>query len=168
MKRFGYLLALLLNAPALAAGPPPVEYPQACAPTYCVQITATTPDQPKEFVIQHDARTGAATMTVDMGRGFFVAFSSKYVESRLSHTSSENRWIQRDDSASTWRCLKCGTIRGKDEVLGVVLRGIPPSYDFSNLGLSVCVWPLDMAAAGYGDGRSMRLDEKICISANAP
>ena len=168
MKRFGYLLALLLSAPAFAAGPPPVDYPQACAPTYCVQVTGTVPDQPKEFVIQHDARTGAATMIVDMGRGFFVAFSSQYVELRLNHTSNENRWTHRDDNASAWTCLKCGTTRGKDEVLGIVLRGIPPSYHFDHLGLSVCVWPLDMSAAGYGDGRSMRLDEKICISAHGP
>src|SRR3546814_6067817 len=47
-------------------------------------------DQPQKFVIQHNAKMGTATMTVDMGRGFFVAFNSKYVESRLrseEHTS---------------------------------------------------------------------------------
>src|SRR3546814_4522471 len=70
MKHFGYLLALLLSIPTFAAGAPPVEYPQACAPTYCVQIIATHPDQPQKFVIQHNAKMGTATMTVDMGRGF--------------------------------------------------------------------------------------------------
>src|SRR3546814_6545314 len=85
----GYFLALLLSIPTFAAGAPPVEYPQACAPTYCVQIIATHPDQPQKFVIQHNAKMGTATMTVDMGRGFFVAFSSKYVESRLLHAPSE-------------------------------------------------------------------------------
>src|SRR3546814_3564359 len=82
-------------------------------------------------------------MTVDMGRGFFVAFNSKYVESRLIHAPSENRWDHRDDSATAWSCLRCGAKRGKDEVLGVALRGIPSSYDFNSLGLSVCIWPLD-------------------------
>src|SRR3546814_3887392 len=113
MKHFGYLLALLLSIPTFAAGAPPVEYPQACAPTYCVQIIATHPDQPQKFVIQHNAKMGTATMTVDMGRGFFVAFSSKYVESRLIPAPSENRWDHRDDSATAWRCLRCGAKRGR-------------------------------------------------------
>src|SRR3546814_17241723 len=82
-------------------------------------------DQPQKFVIQHNAKMGTATMTVDMGRGFFVAFNSKYVESRLIHAPSENRWDHRDDSATAWSCLRCGATRGKDEVLGVALRGIP-------------------------------------------
>src|SRR3546814_7486473 len=113
------------------------------SPTYCVHIIATHPDQPQKFVIQHNAKMGTATMTVDMGRGFFVAFSSKYVESRLIHAPSENRWDHRDDSATAWSCLRCGAKRGKDKVLGVALRGIPSSYDFNSLGLSVCIWPLD-------------------------
>ena len=167
MKHSGYLLALLLSIPASAAGAPPVEFPQACAPTYCVQIIATVPDRPQTFVIRHNAKTGTATMTVDMGRGFFVAFSSKYVESRLSHAPSEYRWEHRDDSASAWRCLRCGATKGKDEVLGITLRGIPSSYDFNSLGVSVCVWALDMSAAGYRDGRSM-VGEKACVRANAP
>src|SRR3546814_5031573 len=91
MKHFGYLLALLLSIPTFAAGAPPVEYPQACAPTYCVQIIATHPDQPQKFVIQHTAKMGTATMTVELGRGFFVAFNSKHVDSRLLHAPSEKR-----------------------------------------------------------------------------
>src|SRR3546814_16099929 len=118
MKHYGYLLALLLSIPTFAAGAPPVEYPQACAPTYCVQIIATHPDQPQKFVIQHNAKMGTATMTVDMGRGFFVAFNSKYVESRLIHATSEKRRDQRDDSATAWSYLRCGATRGKDEMPG--------------------------------------------------
>src|SRR3546814_5345027 len=67
MKHSGYFLALLLSIPTFAAGAPPVEYPQACAPTYCVQIIATHPDQPQKFVIQHTAKMGTATMT-EIGR----------------------------------------------------------------------------------------------------
>src|SRR3546814_18338028 len=102
MKHFGYLLALLLSIPTFAAGAPPVEYPQACAPTYCVQIIATHPDQPQKFVLQHNAKLGPATKNVDMGSGFFVAFTSKYVHSRLIHATRQHRWepgcdIRKDD-----------------------------------------------------------------------
>lgn len=169
MKSIRYLLASsLLIFPSFAVGSPPVEFPQACAPTFCVQVVATYPDQPGTFVTQHNAKTEAATMTVDMGRGFFVAFSSKYVESRLSHAPTENQWERRAHSAKAWTCLRCGATKGKDEVLGVALSGIPQSYGNDQFGLSVCVWPLDRSAAGYGDGKSMRLGDKVCIRSRAP
>src|SRR3546814_6231801 len=51
MKHSGYFLALLLSIPTFAAAAPPVEYPQPCAPTSCVQIFATHPDHPQKFSI---------------------------------------------------------------------------------------------------------------------
>src|SRR3546814_11312254 len=93
MKHSGYFLALLLSIPTFAAGAPPVEYPQACAPTYCVQIMATHPDQPQKFVIQHNAKTGTATMNIDMDRGFFVAFTSKgSVRGKVCYSTINTRW----------------------------------------------------------------------------
>src|SRR3546814_19586189 len=76
MKHSGYFLALLLSIPTFAAGAPPVEYPQDCAHTYCVQIIATHPDKPQKFVIQQNDKIGQTTMTVDMDRVFFVALIS--------------------------------------------------------------------------------------------
>ena len=107
-------------------------------------------------------------MTVEMGRGFVVAFSSKQLDVRLpSSMNGQNRWKRQGNSATAWGCLTCGT-RGKDVVIGVAAVGIPASYNTELYGLTVCFWPLDMSAAGYGDGKSMRLGEKACIRADAP
>jgi hypothetical protein len=168
MKIFGCLLALLLSLAAFAAGPPPAQFPQACAPTYCVQVIATYPDAPRTIETKYDVSAETTSMTVRMGRGFVVAFSSKFADTRLSHAPSENLWNRQGNTASAWTCLRCGSAKGKDAVLGVALRGIPSSYDDLLSGLDVCVWPLDRSAAGYGDGRTMRLGEKSCIRAHAP
>jgi hypothetical protein len=168
MKHFSYVPALLLSFSAFAAGPPPVRIPQACAPTYCVEVIATHPDRPQTITTRYDVSAETATMTVDMGRGFVVAFSSKYADLRLSHTSTENLWSRLGDGASAWTCLRCGSSRGNDAVLGIALRGIPSSYDSSLYGLDVCVWPLDRSAAGYGDGTTMQLGKKTCVRAHAP
>jgi len=168
MKPFCYPLLLLASIPVSVAGAPPVSYPQACAPTYCVQIIATVPDQPQNFIIRHNATANTSTMTVDMGRGFFIAFSSRPSQVRMSHALGESQWRFSGQSASAWRCLRCDGLRRGSEVLGIAMTGIPSGYDSQQLGLSVCTWPLDMSAAGYGDGRSMGLGEKVCISAHAP
>lgn len=107
-------------------------------------------------------------MTLDMGRGFFVGFTSKYLATRRSRSPDENIWKRQGDNASAWTCLRCGAAKGHDEVLGIALRGIPSSYDSKLYGLDVCIWPLDMQAAGYGDRKTMRLGEKTCVQAHAP
>src|SRR5690606_20108337 len=107
-------------------------------------------------------------MTVDMGRGFVVAFSSRPSQSRLNHAPGENRWRFRAHGASAWRCLRCDGVRGRSEVLGIAMRGVPSSFDYQQQGVSVCTWPLAMSTAGYGDGRAMGLGEMVCISAHAP
>jgi hypothetical protein len=168
MKNFGCMLALLLSFAAFAAGPPPVQFPQACAPTYCVAIVATYPDLPQTIATRYDVSAETASMTVHMGGKFVVAFSSKFVDARLSHPPTENLWNRHGNIASAWTCLRCGSAKGKDAVLGIALRGIPSSYGVSLSGLDVCVWSLDRSAAGYGDGRTMRLGERSCIRAPAP
>ncbi len=52
--------------------------------------------------------------------------------------------------------------------MGIAMTGIPESYGNDLSGISVCFWPLDRSSAGHGDGRTLRLGEKVCIADPAP
>ncbi len=169
MRQFRYLLAFCLSLPASAAAAPPVQRPIACAPSYCVDVIATAPDRVSTVTTKSSVLVGTSTMTLEMGRGFVVAFSSRYLDRRVGHvTPDENIWRLDGNFAKSWGCLRCGNAGGKDAVIGVAVTGIPANYDIALYGLEVCYWPLDMSTAGYGDGKSLRLGQKTCIRATAP
>lgn len=156
-------LAALSPDRCVAAGPPPADFPQACAPSYCVQVLPTYLNIPGRVTVNARATVGDETLTMELGNGLAVAFHARYVEGRLKHGSTEARWQRTGSKATAWTCLRCGAVRGKDAVLGIAVTGISSSYDAELSGLSVCFWPLDMSAAGYGNGTTMRLGERICI-----
>ena len=169
MKHRLQALVLLLLFAAMALAAPPPSYPQACAPTYCVEVIATTPDRPRQISVKSDYLSGKQTLVVDMGRKFMVAFSSKNVDTRLATAKEqEARWNRAGSKATAWACLRCGASKGRDAVLGIALTGIPEDYDLTLYGIDVCFWPLDMSLAGYGDGRTMGLGDKVCIRGHAP
>lgn len=154
---------LMLAFCAAAAAAPPVSLPQGCAPTYCFEVIATAPDQPRLIRIESTVPADAATSTVDLGRGFAVGFHSRYVENGATVTGlSVPAWKRSERKATAVVCLTC-SVPGASEVLGIALWGIPGSYDEDLSGISVCVWPLDRSSVAHGDGRVLRLGEKVCI-----
>ena len=157
-------IALTVALPGAASATPPVSVPQACAPTYCIEIIATTPDRPVAIRVESTVPADVSTTTVDMGRGFSIAFHSRYVEWKAGAVGRPAvRWKPGKASVSAAACLKCGA-PGWNEAIGIAMTGIPESYgeDFSRI--SVCFWPLDRSSAGHGDGTILRLGEKVCVA----
>ena len=160
------ILAASLVTAASAA--PPVSVPQACAPTYCIEVIATAPDRPLAIRVESTVPADASTTRVDMGRGFSIAFRSQYVEWKTGGTKlSAPRWTLGKGKANAAACLKCGE-PGWNEVMGIAMTGIPESYGDDLSGISVCFWPLDRSSAGRGEGRTLRLGEKVCVADPAP
>lgn len=159
-------LVAALAADASAA--PPVSVPQACAPTYCVEVIATMPDRPMTIRVESTVPADASTTTVDLGRGFSIAFHSRYVEWKAGEMSlPPARWKPGKARASAAACLKCGA-PGWNEVIGIAMTGVPESYGDDLSGISVCFWPLDRSSAGHGDGQTLRLGAKVCVADPVP
>lgn len=158
------IVALVGVLPVVVSAAPPVSAPQACAPTYCFEVIATLPDRPMAIRIESTVPKDASTATVEMGRGFSIAFHSRYVEWKERGVLPPAVWRRPGKGKADARsCLKCGS-PGWNEVIGIAMTGIPESYGNDLSGISVCFWPLDLSSAGYGDGRRLRLGQKICIA----
>lgn len=158
------IVALIVALSGEAHAAPPVSVPQACAPTYCIEVIATAPDRPVAIRVESTVPADASVTTVEMGRGFSIAFHSRYVEWKAPGVGLPSaRWKPGNASASAAACLKCGAL-GWNEVIGIAMVGIPERYSDDLSNISVCFWPLDRSAAGRGDGRTMRLGEKVCVS----
>ena len=159
-------IALAVALPGAASAAPPAPVPVACAPTYCIEVIATTPDRPVAVRVESTVPADASTTTVDMGRGFSIAFHSRYVEWKAGAAGQPAaRWKpgKSKASASAAACLKCGA-PGWNEVIGIAMTGIPERYGDDLSGINVCFWPLDLSAAGRGDGRTLRLGEQVCVA----
>lgn len=157
-------IGLIFALPCAAFAAPPVSVPQACAPTYCIEVIATTPDRPVAIRVESAVPADASTTTVDMGRGFTIAFHSRYVEWKPGAAGLPAvRWKPGKATASAAACLKCGA-PGWNEVIGIAMAGIPERYGDDLSGISVCFWPLDRSSAGRGGGKTLRLGEKVCVA----
>jgi len=161
-----YFLLMLLPSLALAAPPP--SHPQACARSYCVEVLATYPDYPNVITTRSD-REGQDGLVIDMGRGFFVAFSAKSIVSSMEpFKTDELVWIRSGKQARSWTCLECSATGKRQAVLGIALAGIPDSYIPTLNAVDVCIWPFDRSRTGYADGRSMSLGNRVCIRGRLP
>ncbi|WP_285309975.1 hypothetical protein [Stenotrophomonas maltophilia] len=168
MRSASSVVILAASLPAAASAAPPVSVPQACAPTYCIEVGATLPDRPVTIRVESTVPADASTTTVDMGRGFSIGFHSRYVEWKAGRMGlPPARWTPGKAKASAAACLKCGA-PGWNEVMGIAMTGIPEDYGNDLSGISVCFWPLDRSPAGHGDGRTLRLGEKVCIADPVP
>src|SRR5690606_19178661 len=75
-------VAAFLSGAAIAAGPPPVAHPQACAATYCIDVVPQDPYLPYQLEVLTDLEDHTSDLVVRLRHGGAVAFRSKPVERR--------------------------------------------------------------------------------------
>jgi hypothetical protein len=164
-------MAILLVGPcssdAPAAGPPPVRMPQVCSRLYCVEVIPRAPHVPVKFDTSYTFGSGEALTSVELQGGVFVAFRAQYEpKSSTQVQSTRPRWHYQGRTAFASACLNCDS--DTDEVrsfIGIALTPVPQEWrNKISASADVCFWRLDMSAAGRGDGRSISIGEKVCVT----
>jgi len=160
------VIAIFYCADSFSAGPPPVSHPWACADSYCVEVIPPSPYFPYQIETTTELEGHRSSLIVKLRNGGAVAFRSSMVERQKGGSKPfVPTWTYAEKISTASACLTCAEPnRRQDVVLGIAVAGLPLvlSKHLSN-SMDVCYWPLDMASAGYGSGRSMALGDKVCV-----
>lgn len=146
--------------------PPPVRFPQACAPDFCVEVIPTSPYSPHVFKSISNFDDGTSTLVIELTGGAVIAFHSKsFKGADVKRVLLSPKWRVGRKAAVASGCLVCEANEyGYVKVIGIAATQPQDSRAMELVkGSDICYWALDMESAGYGSGRKINLGKKVCI-----